>query len=85
MKKMKKAYYLVPACAGVVLVLGLLYYFLLTGFSSRSETCYVYVDEDDTADSLYAKLDSIASHHGTSYAGQPQLYEEAAAYGPLCR
>lgn len=64
MKKMKKAYYLVPACACVVLVLGLLYYFLLTGFSSRSETCYVYIDEDDTADSLYAKLDSIASHHG---------------------
>lgn len=63
-KKLKKAYYLAPACASLVLILGLLYYFLLSDFSRCTETVYVCIDEDDTADSLYAKLEPIATNHG---------------------
>ena len=84
-KKLKKAYYLAPACASLVLILGLLYYFLLSDFSRCTETVYVCIDEDDTADSLYAKLEP--SHQsrtdGPSYVCQPQFHEGEAAYGPL--
>ena len=51
----------------VVLILltaaGLSYYYLLSPFSSVKETVYLYVDNDDTADSVYAKLTPISSRH----------------------
>lgn len=64
LKSMKAKYYLIPAaaCLAAIAVLG--YYYFLTPFLDSSETEYVYIDSDDTPDSLYAKLEPIGSGHG---------------------
>lgn len=39
-------------------------FYFLSSFSSHSDTQYVYIDADDDADSVYAKLSPIATTHG---------------------
>ena len=63
MKTIKSQYYLVPAAICLALLGGLLYYYFLTSFSSSDSTSYLYVDADDTPDSVYAKLEPMASAH----------------------
>ena len=67
-------------CLAGIVVLG--YYFFLTSFSASEQTEYVYVDEDDTVDSVLTKLRPVASEHGltgfstlirhTDYAQEPR-------------
>ena len=65
MKALKqKKTYLVAAAFCLLVIFGLGYYYFFTGFSDASETKYLYVDNDDTADSVYQKLSSIGSRHG---------------------
>ena len=67
MKTIKARYYLIPVALCVVVVLGLLYYYFLTDFSKEKETVqYVYIDDDDTADSVYAKLLPTTTEHSLS-------------------
>jgi UPF0755 protein len=63
MKKIKAKYYLAPAILCMVGVIAFAYYFTLTNFSAKSETQYLYVDSDDTVDSIIAKLTPMASQH----------------------
>lgn len=64
MKKKIKARYLAPVIICVLLLAGVGYYYLFTPFSRLSDTTYLYVDGDDTFDSLCHKLQPVASRHG---------------------
>jgi len=66
MKKvvLHRKHYLIAASVCLVGIFVMGYYFFFTGFSLHQETRYVYVDADDTPDSVYRKLDSIGSLHG---------------------
>lgn len=67
MKRSKAKYYLIPAfiCLAGLAAIGYCYFF--SAFSAKTEKQYIYIDDDDTADSVYAKLESIASR--TSLTG----------------
>lgn len=67
MKALKqKSTYLIAAaiCLFGILVTG--YYYFFTGFTHATETQYLYIDDDDTEDSVFVKLASLGSRHGTS-------------------
>lgn len=62
--KLKKArYYLMPAVLFLAGAVGLGYYYLFTTFSTQEEKAYVYIDNDDTADSVFAKLQPLTTQH----------------------
>ena len=81
--KINNAKYLLIAASTCLLgIVALGYYFFLTSFSASEQTEYVYVDEDDTVDSVLTKLRPVASEHGltgfstlirhTDYAQEPR-------------
>lgn len=47
-----------------VAILGLVYYYLFTALSAQADTHYIYIDTDDTQDSVVSKLQPIATAHG---------------------
>ena len=61
MKKNRAKYYLIPAllCFAGIAAIGYFYFF--TTFSTQASKQYVYIDDDDTADSVYAKLQPLTS------------------------
>lgn len=60
MKTIKAKYYIIPAVVCLVIIVGLGYYYFLTDFAKDSEKVnYVYIDDDDTADSVFTKRCSI--------------------------
>ncbi|MGN0281074.1 MAG: endolytic transglycosylase MltG [Prevotella sp.] len=63
MKKLKPKVYVYGAGTLFVLIASLLYYFFFTPFSGKKETIYVYIDADDTRDSVITKLSDIATPH----------------------
>ena len=63
MKKRKLYYYLIPAVFCLIAAIGIIYYYLAGAFSKCETTQYVYIDEDDTIDSVYVKLLPIAKEH----------------------
>ena len=64
MKTIKTSYYLIPVVLSVLVVMGLLYYFFLTDFVEEKEgIAYIYIDEDDSIDSVFVKLEPYASEH----------------------
>ncbi len=78
-----KAKYLLSAAAiCLISIIAVGYYFFMTTFSDSKETAYIYVDNDDTIDSVLNKLRPIATEHGvtgfgtiirhTSYAKKPR-------------
>ncbi len=56
MKKFDSRMYLYIAAAGIVLILGLVVFYILTPVSKSESVEYVYIDEDDTQDSVLAKI-----------------------------
>ncbi len=66
MKRQKSKRYLYAAIAAVIVIVGLAYYYFLSGFSQKDAVEYVYIDNDDTQDSVFAKLEPIASGHAMS-------------------
>ena len=66
MKKIRPLYYLIPIIICVVIIVGLGYYYFLTGLSHQEEVAYIYIDDDDTADSVYTKMQPIAGEHQLS-------------------
>jgi UPF0755 protein len=72
MKKIQltaKGYYLVPAFVCLMGFVGMVVYYFFTGFTDRAETSYVYIDEDDTVDSVYDKLATMGSRHAMTAMG----------------
>ena len=63
MNKQHKNHYLFAAAICVLLVCGLTYYYFFSSFSMSETTRYVYIDTDDNADSVVAKLTPIAHQH----------------------
>ena len=64
MKTLQAKYYLIPAAVCLLLILGFIYYYFLSNFSERQDTCYLYIDADDTTESVFAKLDTMSTLHG---------------------
>ena len=58
-----KKFYFIPVAVCLLGLGGLFYYYFFTGLSTCTETQYLYIDDDDTADSVFAKLQPMASHH----------------------
>ena len=63
MKPIKSKYYLYTAGACLLLIIGLLYYYFFSSFSTKENVQYVYIDNDDTQDSVFTKLAPIGSTH----------------------
>lgn len=62
MKKRTSWRYAVISCVILTVVCAYAGWVLLTSFSSSSEQgTYIYIDNDDTADSVYSKLGAVAS------------------------
>ena len=59
-KKNNKRKYLIPFGVCLLGVLGAVYYFFFASMSSSDETKYVYIDNDDTIDSVYTKVAEVA-------------------------
>ena len=64
MKKELRKKYFIPALACVTVILGVVYYYFFSDFSTKNKTEYVYIDNDDNVDSVYHKLEPFASKHG---------------------
>jgi UPF0755 protein len=64
MESKKVKYYLIPAGVCMLVIIGIVYYYFFSSFSTKKTTQYVYIDKDDTMDSVYAKLAPFASDHG---------------------
>ena len=64
MKKFDTHTYLYMAAAGIVLILALVVIYMLTPVSKADVTQYVYIDDDDTQDSVIAKVGAIGHTAG---------------------
>ena len=60
----KKKGYLISAIGCVVIILGIVAYYLFAGISKHDHTVYLYIDDDDNLDSVTVKLDTIATEQG---------------------
>lgn len=63
MKSKKSRLYLYTAFACILLIIGALYYYFFSDFSNKEMVQYVYIDDDDTQDSVFAKLADVANYH----------------------
>ncbi len=75
MKIQSSKRYLIPAVIGLLLVIGLTCYYFFSSVSTVKETHYIYIDEDDTQDSVIAKIKPVASPAGM--AGLQTLFRHA--------
>jgi len=66
MKRLQTKFYLYAAAVIVLLLAGVCYYYFFSSFSEKSEVAYVYIDNDDTIDSVYVKISPIAHSHSMS-------------------
>lgn len=88
---MKAKYLLIAGALCLLGIIGTGYYFVLTTFSAHEETCYVFIDDDDTVDSVINKLRPIALEHSltglstlirhTDYASHPRTGRYAVESG----
>ena len=56
MKKVHPNSYLAGAVLCLLCLLGIIYYCFFASFSTCEDTQYIYIDQDDTTDSVYVKL-----------------------------
>ena len=64
MKKFDSRTYLYVAAAGLALILGLAAFYVLTPVSRTDTTQYLYIDDDDTQDSVLMRLRPMSSTAG---------------------
>ncbi len=60
-KKANSSIYLYVAGVGLAVIIGLIAYFVFTPLSRTEEVQYLYIDADDTQDSVFAKLSPMAN------------------------
>lgn len=65
MKKIKTVY-LASAIGCLVVVIGIVCYFLFAGIAKNEGVSYLYIDDDDDMDSVSAKLSDIATPTGVA-------------------
>ncbi|MDY3853156.1 MAG: endolytic transglycosylase MltG [Prevotella sp.] len=63
MKKQYRKRYLIPAATCLVLLVGIIYYYFFNPILSLSETHYIYIDKDDTIDSVYHRVQPVSKQH----------------------
>ena len=63
MKKIKTGY-LASAIGCLVVVIGIVCYFLFAGIAKKEGTSYLFIDDDDDMDSVSVKLSEIATPTG---------------------
>ena len=61
MKIQNNKKFLYPAFAGMVIIVALVAYFFFASVSAQKDTYYIYIDKDDTQDSVFAKIQPQAS------------------------
>lgn len=65
--KLPSKTYLIVAAILVALILTIILYCLFANFSRLDKVAYIYIDADDTEDSVYQKIEPIA--HATAFNG----------------
>ncbi len=60
MKSAKKKY-AIPVIICIIAIVGAVYYTFFTSLSASKSTEYVYIDNDDNIDSVFAKVESVAA------------------------
>ena len=63
-KKFNSKIYLYIAVAGLVVIMGLSAFYLMASVIKGDEAQYIYIDADDTQDSVIAKISPVASQSG---------------------
>lgn len=63
--KFEKARFYTPLTVCFFVLLGLVYYYIFADVS-KSGTAYLYIDSDDTIDSVFLKLDEIGTSNGAT-------------------
>ena len=63
-KKFNSKIYLYIAVAGLVVIMGLSAFYLLASVVKGDKAQYIYIDADDTQDSVIAKISPVASQSG---------------------
>ncbi len=58
--------FLTVALISLALIVGLCYYYFFTAILSAGDSRYLYIDDDDTVDSVFAKVDTMATRHGVA-------------------
>ena len=79
-KSQKKSF--LPIAVLLIVVVGIVYYFFFSSFSRKHDVAYVYVDSDDTIDSVYTKLSSVATSKGMSVF---KMFANHSSYGKHVR
>lgn len=74
-----KRFYITAVALCVAGLMGMGYYYFFNGFAASSDTHYLYIDADDNADSVYAKLSPLATPHAMSALGTLLRYDKYAA------
>ena len=64
MKNFQAKYYLIVAAVCLLAIVGISFFYLFTDFSKSDKTEYVYIDDDDTQDSVIAKVGAIGHTAG---------------------
>lgn len=64
MKHKSRQKALVAAAVLVLAMAGVGYYFLFSSIVKGDQTAYLYIDNDDTADSVYTKMEPLVASHG---------------------
>ena len=82
MKKLDSKIYLYIAQAGLALIVALTVFYMLTPVSQADQTQYVYIDEDDTRDSVLTKVGAFA--HTAGMTGLSTLIRHSS-YGEHIR
>lgn len=73
---------------GLLVVVAIVYYFFFAGMSSSGDTQYVYIDDDDTIDSVYTKLGEVSKSNAMTGFKNPRQGEQLCrqrTHRPLCR
>ena len=82
MKKLDSKIYLYIAQVGLALIVALTVFYMLTPVSKADQTQYVYIDEDDTQDSVLTKVGAFA--HTAGMTGLSTLIRHSS-YGEHIR
>jgi UPF0755 protein len=82
MKKFDSRTYLYIAATALVLIVGVVVFYALTAVSKTDETYYVYIDTDDTQDSVIAKIQPMG--HTAGMTGLATLIRHSS-YGKHVR
>lgn len=63
MEKIKSKIYLYAVCVFLLLLIGTAYFFFFSNLSNKQTVQYLYIDADDSQDSVFNKLSPMANYY----------------------